>query len=349
MKPTAYSAPYALLADPTLLLNSHMKNLQHNLRSSSFTLMAFLAGSFLVTPAVHAGEAIFTNTYLAETLPAGAKEVEQWVTFRTKRSQGAYQLTQTRTEFEYGVTDRWTVSLYANAYSVKAQNNNSTASRNNYMTVGDGDEVSGGGPVTAGPYVPFPELLPLPSSLYKKSDFESVSVESIYQFLSPYKDRIGLAGYVEATLGEKTEELELKLLLQKNLMEDDLILAANVAVELEREKWSGINVDKETKLEISGGASYRFAPGWRAGLEIRNERVWEGDYTFSKSKRDYSAWFAGPSIHYAGKKFFVTAGYMQQMPWATAYSLAAKDELVDGRVYKSSERHIVRIMAGLSF
>lgn len=326
-----------------------MKIPAHILHRPALCLLGAITATLFAPTAAQASEAVFTHTYLAETLPQGAKEVEQWVTVRSKRSEGKYTLTQSRTEVEYGVTDRWTVALYANAYSVTAQNNNSIASRNNYTVVGDGDEVSGGGPVTAGPYVPFAEQLPLPSSRYHKSDFESVSVESIYQVLSPYKDQIGLAAYVEATVGSKTEELELKLLLQKNLMEDQLILAANVAVELEREKWSGISVEKETKLELSGGASYRFAPGWRAGLELRNERVWEGGYGFSKSKRDYSAWFAGPTIHYAGKRFFVTAGYMQQMPWATAYSAAAKDELVDHRVYKASERHSARVKVGVSF
>lgn len=313
------------------------------------TLIAISVLALTSIAPARAGDAIFSHTYLAETLPQGAKEVEQWITFRSKRSQGTYNLTQTRTEFEYGVTNRWTLALYANAYSVTAQNNNSVASRNNYTAVGDGDEVSGGGPVTAGPYVPSAESLPVPSARYKKSAFESLSVESIYQFLSPYKDGLGLAGYVEATAGSKTQELEFKLLLQKNLLDDQLILAANVALEFEREKWSGNAAEKETTLRFTGGASYRFAGGWRAGLELRNERAWEGGYTLAADKRNYSAWFAGPTLHYAGEKLWVTLGYQQQLPWATAYSAEARDERVGGRVYKSSERHTVRVLAGISF
>lgn len=311
------------------------------------TLAALAA--LCTAPAARAGEAVFTNTYLAETSPAGSKEIEQHVIYRDKKSQGTYRLWQTRTEFEYGVTDRWTVSLYANAYSVTAQNNNSIASRNNYTAVGDGDEVSGGGPVTFGSYVPNAERLPLPSARYSKSDFESLSLETIYQFLSPYKDGVGLAGYAEVSAGPKTTELELKMLVQKNFLDDDLIVAGNVAIELEREKWSQVVTDKETKLTLTGGASYRFAPGWRAGLEFRNERAYEGGYGLSNDKRDYSAWFLGPTIHYAAKSFWITAGYMQQMPWATAYSQAAKDELVSGRVYKATEKHNLRVIAGFSF
>ncbi|MDP1791505.1 MAG: hypothetical protein Q8L12_13105, partial [Methylibium sp.] len=293
-----------------------------------------LLGTLGAAPAARAGDAIFTHTYLAETLPQGAMEVEQWVTHRTKKSQGTYDLWQTRTEFEYGLTDRWTVSAYANFYRVNARNNNSIASRNNFTAVGDGDEVSGGGPVTFGPYVPHAEQLPLPSSRYRESEFESVSLESIYQFLSPFKDGIGLAAYVEGTAGSKTRELELKLLVQKNLMGDDLVLAGNLAVEIEREEWSGLpQPEKEAKLVLSGGASYRFAPGWRAGVELRNERAYEGAYSLANRYRDYSAWYAGPTLHYAGlvggKGFFVTAGYQQQLPWARAYSQASEVELVD--------------------
>jgi hypothetical protein len=319
------------------------------LNISARAALTFILAAFAALPAAQAGDAIFTHTYLAETLPEGAKEVEQWVTYREKTSQGLYRLWQTRTEFEYGLTKRWTVSLYANAYSVTAQNNNSVISRNNYTASGDGDEVSGGGPVTFGPYVPFNEQLPLPSARYSKTDFESLSVESIYQFMSPLTDPLGLAGYVEYSFGAKTQELEFKLLAQKNLLEDRLILAGNVAIEFESEKWSGITTEKETKLVFSGGASYQVAPGWRLGLELRNERNYEGGHSLSGSNKDYSAWFAGPTVHYAAQRFWVTAGYQQQMPWARAYSVAAQNELIDHRVYKGAEKNTLRLLIGTAF
>ena len=182
-------------------------------RSARAVALALALGG---ASAAHASDQVFTHTYLAETSPAGSKELEQQTTYRDKKSQGLYRLWQSRTEFEYGITDRWQVSLYANAYSVTAENNNSAASRTNFTAgPGDGDEVTGGGPATIGNYVPFSGNLPIPAARYSKSDFESISVESIYQFMSPYKDGFGLAGYVEATAGSKTRELELKLLLQK--------------------------------------------------------------------------------------------------------------------------------------
>jgi hypothetical protein len=323
------------------------------LKSLPFTLSALSALSVtLYATQSHAGEALFTHTYLAETLPKGAMEVEQWVTQRSDKSQGTYELTQYRTEFEYGVTDRWTLALYANAYRVEAENNNSAASRTNYSAApgGDGDEVTGGGPVTFGSYVPYFERLPLPSSKYVESDFESVSLESITQFKSPYKDGYGLAGYVEATYGEKTAELELKVLYQKNLLEDDLILAANGALEFEKEEWAGVgNGEKETLLALTGGASYRLASNWRLGVELRNERGYEGAYSLANKYRNYSAWYAGPTLHYAAHSFAVTVGYQQQLPFASAYSDAAKVELVGDRVYNYSEKNIWRVLLGYSF
>lgn len=322
-----------------------MNMIQYRLPAAIALLTAFSASG------LQASEAIFTHTYLAETLPKDAMEVEQWVTQRSDKSQGTYELSQYRTEFEYGITDYWTLAVYANAYSVKAQADNSIASRNNYTASGgDGDEVSGGGPVTFGAYVPYFEKLPLPSSRYEKSDFESVSVESIYQFKSPYKDGYGLAGYTEVTLGSKVQELELKLLAQKNVLEDNLILAANIVLELEKEKWAGIgDGEKEAVLTFTGGASYRLAANWRLGAELRNERGYEGAYSLSNQHRNYSAWYAGPTLHYGDGRFSVTAGYQQQLPFASAYSDAAKVELVDDRVYNYSEKNVARILLGYSF
>ncbi len=315
--------------------------------------LAAALAACIAAPAAHATEQIFTHTYLAETNPAGAKELEQQTTYSDGKSQGTYRLWQSRTEFEYGLTDRWQISLYANAYSVTAQNNNSFASRNNFTVgPGDGDEVSGGGPATIGSYVPSADRLPIPSARYHKSDFESVSVESIYAFTSPYLAPVGLSGYVELTAGPKTSEVELKLLAQKNYFDDNLILAGNIAVEFERNRFSGI-AEKETELVFSGGASYRVARGWRLALEVRNERGYEGAYSLSPGKRDYSAWFAGPTVHYNGKLagtgFFVTGGYSAQLPFGHAYSPSSQVELVDGRVYKETEKNVFRVIVGLEF
>ena len=68
----------------------------------NITRLAALA-ALTTACAVHANEQPFAYSYLSETLPAKAIEVEQTTTFRTKKSEGTYRLWQSRTEFEYGV------------------------------------------------------------------------------------------------------------------------------------------------------------------------------------------------------------------------------------------------------
>ncbi len=315
---------------------------------------ALTAAAAAFAPVAQASDQVFTHTYLSELNPVGSLEVEQQTTYRTRKSQGVYDLVQSRTELEYGITSRWQASLYLNAYSVTARDNNSTASRNNFTVgPGDGDEVTGGGPATIGSDVPASSTFPIPAARYHQAGFESISVENIVQFASPYKDGYGLAGYVELTGGARTREVEFKLLGQKNLLEDDLILAANLAVEFERENWTRLGFEREAEVTLSGGASYRVANGWRLGLEMRNERAWEGSYSLSGSHRDYSAWFAGPTVQYAGSAgghgLFLTGGWSQQLPWAEAWSAASRVELVGGRVYKESERNVFKLIAGVSF
>jgi hypothetical protein len=84
--------------------------------------MVTMTCALCVNPA-HGDERRFTYSYEPETLPAGAAEFEQWVTLRTQRTtggevqQGNYNLWELREELEYGVSDRYSLSLYLNADS----------------------------------------------------------------------------------------------------------------------------------------------------------------------------------------------------------------------------------------
>ena len=63
-------------------------------------------------------ERFFTYTYEPETMPAGLFEYEQWITSRLLRNstvgQENFNRWEFRHEFEYGVTDNYTLSLYIN-------------------------------------------------------------------------------------------------------------------------------------------------------------------------------------------------------------------------------------------
>lgn len=66
----------------------------------------------------------FGRSYLANTLPKGAFELELWNTGRIERQSGFYYRFQPRVEFEYGITDRLTTSLYLNFNQVESEDNN---------------------------------------------------------------------------------------------------------------------------------------------------------------------------------------------------------------------------------
>jgi len=77
-----------------------------------------------------------------------------------------------------------------------------------------------------------------PATPFGSYHFESVSFESIYRLLSPYKAPLPLALYFEPSLGDQETELEWKILLQ-NWLEDRLVSALNINYELEFEKEEG--------------------------------------------------------------------------------------------------------------
>jgi len=250
-----------------------------------------LAG-LAATPA-QADEQYFGYTYGAEVLPKGETEMELWATDRRGKDEGHYDAQDYKVELEHGFTDRFTVSGYANFVS-------------HHIRGLDPD--------------------------FERTDrdfaFQGLSAEFKYNVLSPFKDGIGLTLYAEpgwsrihSVESEKgTEyELELKAIVQKNFLDDRLIWAANLTFEPEWEKEKeevvpGVTEsewEKELKLEISSGLSYRLAPGWYAGVEGRYASVYP-DWT-NRLRRETYAIFAGPTLHYGGKKWAATLSYQPQL------------------------------------
>jgi hypothetical protein len=58
---------------------------------------------------VHAGERRFAYNYDTDTLPAGAWEYEQWITWKHYSAKNRYDF---RHELEYGITDKLQMGLY---------------------------------------------------------------------------------------------------------------------------------------------------------------------------------------------------------------------------------------------
>src|SRR5258708_11286607 len=84
------------------------------------TLLASVGLAFCAL-SVSATERFFTYTYEPETMPQGAMEYEQWIGLRAGRNktvgQDNYNKWEIREEFEYGVTDNYSLSIYLNQSS----------------------------------------------------------------------------------------------------------------------------------------------------------------------------------------------------------------------------------------
>ncbi len=249
-------------------------------------VVALAAGAFPSRAA--ADESPFGYLYTAESLPKGHGEYEQWHTLRAGKTSGSYTALDIKNELEYGFTDRFQASLYLNS---------------SYLHSKD---------------VPNPDDGSVNLENQSSFDVNGVSVELKYQLLSPYKSPVGLSIYMEPELGMRNaltgtetieRALEFKLIAQKNLLDDRLILASNIVFEPEWER-DGDERSKELKNEYSLGASYRVAVGWFTGLEILNRRKFD-DQDFAK--QGTSAFFLGPVFHYANKAWWTTLTVLPQI------------------------------------
>lgn len=174
---------------------------------------------------------------------------------------------------EFGITGRYQTSLYVNSRYVGAYRNGVDGS-------------------TSGPDTDLSTNFNS-DTRYRRFRSESISWENLYQLLNPLTDSMGLALYVEPAWGPDVKELEVKVILQKNFLDDRLLWAANIVSEIEKEQSSG-EIERATSLEFVTGVSYRVANHWSLGLEGRNHREFEG-YGFNNP--EHSASFLGPNLH----------------------------------------------------
>ena len=283
-----------------------------------------IAGVLLsLRPAV-ADENLMGYVYGAETLPKGKWEAYQWITLRADKESGTYRGYDLRTEVETGLTDRLQAAFYLNTR---------------------GHHISG-----------VPELEDRDGF-----EFSGVSAEFKYRLKSPYIDGYGLALYVEPgynrvdkVSGEIEEELELetKLIFQKNFLDDTLVWSINYTLEPEweiegeeeehhhegdAEGEEEEEFSSELAEELSTGLSYRIAPRWFLGTELRAHSEWPGF-----SHREHVAVFLGPNVHYGGERWWWTATVLPQI-WGHP------DGEVAGLQLDEHERIELRFKLGYNF
>lgn len=182
-----------------------------------------------------ADERRFTYVYEPETLPAGAMEVENWVTLRNQRSgqvdQKSYNRWDLRQEIEYGVTDRYSVALYINENS------------QSYRSPSTGSDI-------------------------EKFTFDGISLENRYNVFNPAEYKIGLTLYLEGRYSGTEAELEEKIILGQRTGKWKWAVNIGHATE-----WEEHLRETEGEIEASFGLSRDIGKRWSVGLELRNHSI----------------------------------------------------------------------------
>lgn len=271
------------------------------MRFKKLSILVFgLATSYLSGNAM-ADESLFGYVKGAETLPKGTWEFDQSFTYRNDKGSGDYSAWDSKTEVEYGISDRFTTSAYLKMQSI---------------------DMSG---LVVDGYLPGDKDYGMRPS--------GVEASFKYNFLSPAKDDFGLAGYLslgydwlDKHSGQDKDRyaIELEILAQKYFMEGQVIWVGNVgtgAVYAKRDKLSDSRMeslpegyewptDPEMEIELKAGTglSYRIAPNWFIGAET----LYEAEYETEVGQERWSV-FAGPTLHYGGKDWWATLTWFKQV------------------------------------
>ncbi len=291
-----------------LICDLHMKNLLWGWR----IVLGVTVSALLASQSARADEQLFGFVRGAETLPKSEFEVYQFTTLRTGKKQGSYYGLDFDTEIEYGFTDQLQASVsVVNHYF------------NNHGVDGLDD-----------------------TNAYRFGGFEGAAK---YRVLSPFKDPIGLAlrletGYLwhDEVGGLEQSEYYIKpeIDLQKDFFDDTLFLNLDLAAEWAWGKQPAEEYPREFSYEVAAGASYRFAPNWFAGLEanLRSEYP-----LFDLGFFEHRRVFAGPSIHYAQKRWWATLTYNYQV-----YGEGVEEDVAN-LTFAEETRHVVRLKVAFNF
>ena len=243
-----------------------------------------------------AGEGAFGWIYTLDLQPKGTLEFEQRLQRNHRQAAGKYDVLLARSELEYGLTDNLQIAGYVNSYSASIDQNYTNT------------EICGTSPTCTSGF-------PIPSSHGRSAPFnqkgiDGYSLEAIYRITNPVTSPVGVGLYLEPTIGRNKNEIEARLLLQSNFIDDRLIVAGNVVVANEQLKFIGNGNVPESMLDFLVGASYRFAPKWSAGVEAR----FHNDYSsYNLQNQVQKATFVGPNVHYAAKDWWITGAWRYQL------------------------------------
>lgn len=246
--------------------------------------IAFIATILWAVAAVpaRADDQPFVTLYMTDIDSQGEREAEQWLGWKMGETAGIHQALQSRTEIEYGITDDLQGSLYFDYEWDRLLS---------HRTPFSSDTES----------------------------FAGISGELIYRLLNSDFDPFGLALYVEPTWSGEQREIESKILLQKNFLNDLLRCAVNINFEDDWDRDSS-GWARDSAVEFDAGLTYAFVPELSAGFEFDNERAFEGLVMGGPAREQASAFFFGPTVDYEPLPWKITLGAQAQLPWSTSPS-----------------------------
>ena len=252
----------------------------------------------------------FVRTYQSTVLPKGAMDLEAWSTFRTGREY-FFNRIDNRLEFEMGLNDKLQTAFYINS---------------SHSAFGAHLDTLGGIKDTS------------ISGIFHESEF-SISSEWKWKLLDPSANNFGLALYAEIGLAPSEIEIENKIIIDKKT--DKNVFALNLvneyAIKYEVAKGETKSVT-EDEPEIDLAYMHMFKPTLGLGLELRNSNEIEnGNWNFS-------AMFGGPTLFYAGEKYFVILNALPQLA-----NLHKTDDAPNNLVLNAREKLEVRLLVGFHF
>ena len=264
-------------------------------KSIKWSAVALSCGLAL-SQSAYSDEGLFGYVKGAEPLPKGALDFEQWFTWRGGKDLGSYNALDTKTELEYGITDRFAASI---------------------AMWGLGSNSSG---LMIDAYIPGDKKYPW------RPDGVEAAVK--YNYLTPALDDFGLAQYtslsyfwydVNSGYRKNVYAFETFLLAQKYFLDGQLVWAGNLGIEADsatRQPIQGLPEDfewpltpeMEIAITISTGLTYRIFSNWFVGAEI----FYQTEHETVVGQERWSLQ-AGPTIHYAAKDWWATLTWMPQL------------------------------------
>ena len=181
------------------------------------------------------------------------------------------------------------------------------------------------------------------SAPFNQKGVDGYSFEAIYRLTNPVIEPLGIGFYLEPTVGKLKNELETRLLLQSNFLDDRLIVASNIVFANEQLKFLGQGNVPESMLDVLFGFSYRFAPKWFAGMEARLHNDFARYNLKNQTQRQF---FFGPNLHFAEKDWWFSASWRYQPKGGKCYG-DGTGECSDGRVWDSHSRNEMMFKVGI--